>query len=120
MFLSKNNTLLIILLTSSFTAISQTNNKPSTLPASIYQIVPKSPNFNNKYVINNKLDLTSYKFATLDLRSFEEGYFTIPIFNNTPTEFMYDSYNKLYANLQLKKSFFKVADLYKVRDKNKN
>jgi len=119
MFLSKVNTLLILLLISSFTAISQTKNETNILPVSIYQTVPKSPDLNNKFSINNKLNLTSYKFAILDLRSFEEGNFNIPICN-PPSEFIYDSYNKLYENLQLRKSFFKVADLYKTRKKNKN
>jgi hypothetical protein len=48
-------------------------------------------------------------------KKLKEGYFTIPIENigSTPSSLIYDTYMDIYNELNLEKSFFKVADLYK-------
>ncbi|AMC11699.1 hypothetical protein Lupro_10655 [Lutibacter profundi] len=122
MFFNKYKIILIPLLLVTFISFSQEKDKTRKLPSSIYTTVfKKTANLNSKYHINQRLRLTSYQFMFLKLRNIEEGYFNIPMYPiyNPPTEFIYDSYNKLYSNLQLQKSFFKIADLYKVREKNK-
>ncbi len=121
MFINKYKILFILLLTS-FIGFSQEKNNTNLLPLSVYTIsLKKTINLNSKFNLNKKLRLTSYQFMLLDLRNMEEGFFNIPMYTeyNPPSEFIYDSYNKLYSNLQLQKSFFKIADLYKVHEKNK-
>lgn len=122
MFFNKYKIILIPLLLVTFISFSQERDKTRKLPSSIYTTVfKKTANLNSKYHINQRLRLTSYQFMFLKLRNIEEGYFNIPMYPiyNPATEFIYDSYNKLYSNLQLQKSFFKIADLYKVHEKNK-
>ncbi len=121
MFINKYKILFILLLTS-LIGFSQEKNNTNLLPLSVYTTsFKKTINLNSKSNLNKKLRLTSYQFMLLDLRNMEEGFFNIPMYAeyNPPTEFIYDSYNKLYSNLQLQKSFFKIADLYKVHEKNK-
>ncbi len=121
MYLHKTKIASILLLFSTIACFSQEKNKETLLPQSIYLTTFETPSFNSKYTINKKLNLNSFKFLILDLKTIEEGYFTIPFYsiNNTPTKYIYDSYNKIFDNLQLQKSFFKVSDLYKFREKNK-
>jgi len=91
------------------------------IPTSIYQFSSKiSTDINSSLNINDRLNLKSFKFIFLDEKSIEEGYFTIPLckLSQSPTKFVYDSYNRIYQNAALKESFFKVSDLYKVRAKN--
>jgi len=121
MFLNKCKIVFILLFTS-FVGFSQEKNNTNLLPLSVYTIsFKKTINLNSKFNLNKRLRLTSYQFMLLDIRNIEEGYFNIPMYTqyNPPTQYIYDSYNKLYSNLQLQKSFFKIADLYKVREKNK-
>jgi len=121
MFINKCK-IVSILLFISFIGFSQEKNNTNLLPLSVYTTpFEKTINLNSKFNLNKKLRLTSYQFMLLDLRNMEEGFFNIPMYAeyNPPTEFIYDSYNKLYSNLQLQKSFFKIADLYKVHEKNK-
>ena len=103
-------------------SISQTKNEATLLPMSIYHISQKSTDLDNKYTINKMLNFNSYRFVKLDLRNFNDGYLSVPFWNdkNPPTELIYDSFKKFSENIQLQKSFFKVADLYKVRERNKN
>lgn len=119
--LHKTTIVSIFLLLVTITCFSQEKNKEIILPQSIYLTTIEISNFNSKYSINKKLNLNAFKFLVLDLKTIEEGYFTIPFYsiNNTPTEYIYDSYNKIFDNLQLQKSFFKVSDLYRVHEKNK-
>ena len=119
MFSLKFKFCIVIFIGFSLIVKAQSENKLFTIPSSIYSSTPLLINLNSKHLIEKRLNLNSLKFAFLDVRSIEEGYFNIPICNSSPTEFMYDSYNKLYANLQLKKAFFKVSDLYKARRPNK-
>lgn len=114
-------TLLLILLTS-FVCIGQEKNNESLIPSSIYQTGLENINLNGKYKINKRLNFSSYQFVLLDIKSIEEGYLYFPFTNsnNKPSKFIYDSYNKIYSNQLLQKSFFKVSDLYKVREINKN
>jgi len=107
----------------SFFAFSQeqlSDSINSKIPVSIYSSITFSTDLNSRLNISNRLNLTSYKFLFLDKKNIEEGYFTIPMYNIglSPTEYIYDSYNEIYHNLQLQKSFFKVSDLYKVRSKS--
>ncbi len=121
MFINKCKIIFILLLTS-FIGFSQEKNSINLLPLSIYTTsFKKTTNLNSKFNLNKRLRLTSYQFMLLNIRNIEEGYFNIPMYTeyNPPTEFIYDSYNKLYSNLQLQKSFFKIADLYKAHEKNK-
>jgi len=120
MLFAKNHIVLIFLFSTFFIGFSQENEKVKPLPISIYTSTSETIDFNSVYHINEKLNLTSYQFLLLDMHKIEEGYFSIPMgkIHNVPTEYIYDSYNKMYQNSQLQKSFFKVADLYKVRSKN--
>jgi len=113
----------LIFLFSFMLGISQENelkNKKSNIPTSIYSSTIVSPDLNSPFLINNRLNLKSFKFIVLNQNSIEENFFTIPICNldRPPTKFIYDSYNRFYQNSILKQSFFKVSDLYRVRAKN--
>jgi len=119
----KKEIVFIILFFSTFFMFSQEQQSDylkTKVPFSIYSSAKLSTDLNSSLNINNRLNLTSYKFLILDKRSIEEGYFTIPFYNIglSPSEYIYDSYNQIYNNLQLQKAFFKVSDLYKVRSKN--
>lgn len=121
MFFTKKLLILILSLASFFTTYSQNKNTEKQIPVSIYKFTPESTNLNSIFFINKKLNLTSFKFLLIDTRSIAEGYYTVPFCktNNYSTDFIYDTYNKIYHNPALSKGHFKVADLYKVRQINK-
>ncbi|NLP57436.1 hypothetical protein [Lutibacter sp. B1] len=93
--------------------IGFSQEKNDSLPYSIYTSSNLSSNF-NKYNLNKTLNLTSFKFVSLDVSNIEDGLFTISYnnLNKTPSKYIYDTYMDIYQNLNLKKSFFKVSDLY--------
>tara|TARA_R110001583_G_scaffold49099_2_gene153788 strand:+ start:8181 stop:8552 length:372 start_codon:yes stop_codon:yes gene_type:complete len=109
--------LLFIVTTNSF---SQENVNPTNktyLPESIYSSsLYQNSDLNSFYSINKKLDLKGYKFAIINPVSIEEGYFTIPFqkFDKVLTSYIFETYQDLYHNQDLKKSFFKVSSLYNV------
>jgi len=109
---------LLLLLLSSFVCLGQEKNEDSFIPNSIYQTGIQPLNLNSKSKINEYLNFSSYKFVLLDIKSIEEGYLSFPLIygGKTPSKYIYDSYNKIYSNQLLQKSFFKVSDLYKVRE----
>lgn len=110
----------LFFITLGFSQENQSTIKDAKIPISIYHISTKvSTDLNNSLTINNRLNLKSLKFIVFDKKSIEEGYFTIPLCNlsQLPTEFIYDSYNRIYQNSILKQAFFKVSDLYRVRAK---
>lgn len=103
-----------------FTQERKQDSVTSKIPNSLYTSVKISPDLNSAFHINQRLQLNSYKFMVLDEKSIEAGYFTIPMYNiyQSPTEYIYDSYNKINHTLNLQKAFYKVSDLYKVRARN--
>lgn len=121
MYYSKIKITLTILVFATFICFSQEKNN-KFLPLSIYQTVPELIDFNTKSYLNKKLDLSSLKFAFLDFRNIDEEYTNFPLISNftTPSKYIYDSYNKYILKQDLQKSFFKVSDLYKAREINKN
>jgi len=100
-----------------FTCFSQNKKKSKFLPLSIYSVV-ETVNLNNNYNINKKLNLKSFSFVMINSNDIEDGYFTIPFsdLKNKPSKYIYETYSEIYDNLNLKKSFFKLADLYKVHN----
>lgn len=94
--------------------------KDSTIPVSIYSIPTFSNNYYSSYNLNSRLDLTSFQFLKFNKNSFEGGNFTVPFYKITqsPSEYIYDTYNKIYQYKVLNSAFFNVSDLYKVRPKN--
>lgn len=116
MCLTKNHFVLIFIL---FTSFIFSQEKENSIPVSIYTNNAEFVDLNSTYNINKKLNLTSFKFLFLNVRDIEEGYYTIPFYhnNNSPSIYIYDTYNKVYQTAELQKSFFKVADLYKPRSK---
>lgn len=102
------------------TCLSQEKNK-GILPLSIYQTVPNAIDYNTKYYLNKRLDLSSFKFVFLDFRMINEEPISFPMVSNlsTPSKYIYDSYNKYTLKQDLQKSFFKVSDLYKTRERSK-
>ena len=121
MIYSKIKISLLLLLISSFVCLGQEKKNDSFVPLSIYQSGLETINLNSKYKINERLNFSSYKFVLLDIKSIEEGYLRFPLAsgNKTASKYIYDSYNKIYSNQLLQKSFFKVSDLYKVREIDK-
>jgi hypothetical protein len=106
--------------TYSFSQEKIKNINKTFLPESIYSSsLNQNSDLNSFYNLNKKLNLKSYKFAILDANSIEDGYFTIPFqnFDKIPTNYIFDTYQKIYHNQNLKKSFFKLADLYNVPNK---
>ncbi|MFD1294664.1 hypothetical protein ACFQ5N_12535 [Lutibacter holmesii] len=90
------------------------------IPVSIYTSVQISNDLNSMLNVNERLCLKSYQFLYLNERSIEAGDFTIPFYkiSNSPSTYIYDSYNKINQKLVLESAFFKVSDLYKPRAKN--
>lgn len=86
------------------------------LPKSIYTPIINANEINSSFTINNRLNLKSFKFVTLDIQDIEDGYFSIWSQNidRTPSKFIYESYVAIYNDLNLKKSFFKISDLYRL------
>jgi hypothetical protein len=114
--------IILLFIFSASIGFSQENNcafYPSKIPVSIYNPTHILPDLNSASIINNRLNLKSYNFIVFDKKSIEDGYYSIPLFNNkTPTSFIYETYTQIHQNSYLKKSFFKVSDLYLVRAKN--
>lgn len=115
MFLKKTEIIFILMLLTVFTCFSQGKKKSKFLPLSIYSTT-ETINLNSNYSINKKLNLKSFKFVTLDIQDIEDGYFSIWFQNidRTPSKFIYESYVDIYNDLNLKKSFFKISDLYRL------
>ena len=87
-----------------------------SIPISIYTNKAEFIDLNSTFNIHEKLNLTNFKFMVLDVKTIAGGAFTIPLYKiNSPSMFIYETYNKVYQTEQLEKSFFKVTDLYKVR-----
>jgi hypothetical protein len=104
--------------TYSFSQEKIKNINKTFLPESIYSSsLNQNSDLNSFYNINKKLNLKSYKFAIINPISIEEGYFTIPFqnFDKVPTSYIFETYQDLYHNQDLKKSFFKLSSLYNVR-----
>jgi len=115
----KTYTLLSFLFLSVISGFSQekiNSTEKLLLPKSIYSPINNSSTINSSFNINNRLKLNSLKFITLDVQDIEDGYFTISFRNldKTPSRFIYESYVAIYNDLNLKKSFFKLSNLYKV------
>jgi len=123
MFISKKSFVAIALFLITMNCFSQEIVKAnySFVPTTIFTHLQLDSDLNSNYNINKKLNLKSYKFAIIDPISIEEGYFTIPFQKfELPTSFIFETYQDLYLNQNLKKSFFKVSDLYKVSSRIKN
>lgn len=99
---------------SSFSQITTSTKKPTTIPTSIYVSLPTSTSLNSSINLNERIKLDSYKFVYLNTNSIEEGYFTIPIQNNNTkiSSYVFDTYQEIYNKLNLEKSFFKISKLY--------
>ena len=117
MLLNKKGCLLIIAL--SITVLGFSQNKEavsidSVIPKSIYFTNPEFLYMNSDFNLNNRLQLNNYKFVFLNVNDMEDGYYRIPFTSlwNPPSSYIFDSYQKIYHNLNLKKSFFKVSKLY--------
>ena len=121
MFFTKKILIFSLSLVSFFTNYSQNKITENSIPTSIYKFTLESANLNSVFFINKKLNLTSYKFLLIDTRNIAEGYYTVPFcnINNYSTDYIYDTYNKIYYNPIRSKGHFKVADLYRVSRINK-
>ncbi len=90
------------------------------IPASIYTATQISTDLNSLLNVNKRLNLKSYKFLVLVEKNIESGYFSTPLFNKktNPSNYIYDSYNKIHQKSVLEAAFFKISDLYQPRTKN--
>jgi hypothetical protein len=104
----------LLTVVSGFSQKKTTSIKKPLLPKSIYSINSHNK-INHSFSINNQLNLKSFKFITLDVEDIEDGYFSISFqnLNKKPTKFIYESYMDIYNDLNLKKSFFKLSNLYR-------
>ena len=91
------------------------------LPTSIYSFNNTSTYFNNKLSLNNRLNFEQYQFLYLNKQAIEDGYYLIPLnFNGIkPSNLVYETYNDIYHTRILKRSFFKVSELYNNTDARK-
>jgi len=108
--------LLIVLFT--FIAFSQEKNdtiRKTTIPLSIYNLSQQTPALNNSYNINKSLHLIGFKFVILDKNDIENGSFSVSFDNlkRKPSTYIYESYQKIYENMALERTFFKGYDLMK-------
>jgi hypothetical protein len=120
MLLKKIKLISFLMLLPIFTCFSQGKKHLKPIPQSIYSF-NEPINLNSNYSINKKLNLKSYSFVKIDIEDIENGYFTIPFcdLKNIPSSYIYDTYSKIQDNLNIKKSFFKIADLYNNPHSNK-
>ena len=122
MWLNKNRFTFIIAISISVLGFTQ-NLKPvfidSVIPKSIYITKPDFLQLNSDFNLDKSLQLNNYNFIHLNATGIEEGYIQIPFtkLGVAPSSYIYDTYQKIYDNSNLKKSFFKVSRLYDVRYK---
>jgi len=114
MFISRN--IVLFLITIHFFSQEVVTVKPNLTPTSIFTSLKLDTDINNYYNINKKLNLRSYSFVFIDVKNIEEGYFTIPFnnFKHPPSNYIFETYQDIYHTMNLKQSFFKVSNLYKV------
>lgn len=82
------------------------------LPKSIY-----SKNIlndeNSTFLTNNKLSLKQYKFVFIDVKSIDDGYFTIPLKHiSKPSDFVFETFKDIQNTRNLEQSFFDINKLY--------
>jgi len=116
----------VVFVAISITVLGFSQNKTmvlrdSVIPSSIYFAKPEFLYINSDFNLNNRLQLNNYKFVLLNVNDIEDGYYAIPFSSlwNPPSSYIFDSYQKIYHNLNLKKSFFKVSQLYNMAYKPK-
>ena len=110
----------------SISVVCSQEHKNDTLkkenPVSIYTVAQISNNLNSLLNVNKRLSLKSFNFLILDEKNIEMGNFTVPLHNISlkPSNYIYDTYNKIYQKSILEAAFFDISDLYKVRERSKN
>ena len=117
MVLNKNIFICIIAISITSFGISQNKNTVFTdtiIPKSIYLAKPDFLYFNSNFNLDKRLQLNNFNFVFLNEKDIEDGYNVIPLTRlwNPPSSYIFDTYQKIYNNMNLKKSFFKVSDLY--------
>ena len=117
MLLNKKGFVVFVAISITLIGFSQNKNKvlrDSVIPSSIYFSKPEFLYIYNDFNLNKRLQLNNYKFVFLNVKDIEDGYYAIPFTSlwNPPSSYIFDSYQEIYHNLNLKKSFFKVSKLY--------
>ena len=117
MLLNKKGFVIFVALSITVLGFSQNKNmvlRDSVIPKSIYLTKPEFLYINSDFNLNKRLQLNNYKFVFLNVKDIEDGYYVIPFtnFGNSPSSYIFDSYQEIYHNLNLRKSFFKVSKLY--------
>jgi hypothetical protein len=124
MLLNKKELLFIFAISITALGFSQNKNKvfiDTVIPKSIYLAKPDFLYFNSNFNLDKRIQLNNFKFVFLNVNDIEDGYYVIPFesFWNPPSSYIFDSYQEIYHNMNLKKSFFKVSKLYDVPYKPK-
>ncbi len=97
--------------------IDKSDNK-FILPTSIYaSSLDNSKELNSALQINNKLNLTSFKFTLLNVEDIRSGKFSILTDNigRQPTKYIYDTYTKKAIDKAITSTFFDIDVLYYIR-----
>ena len=117
MLLNKKGLTLIFAISITILGFSQNNKMvslDSLIPKSIYITKPNFLQLNSNFNLDKRLQMDNFKFMYLNVKAIEDGYFQIPFtkLGGSPSSYIYDTYQKIYDNSNLKKSFFKVSKLY--------
>jgi len=114
----------IFLLSISVVCSQEHKNKvlKKEIPVSIYSATQISNDLNSLLNVNKRLSLKFYNFLVLDEKNIEMGNFTVPLNNISlkPSNYIYETYNKVYLKSILEAAFFDISNLYKFRERNKN
>lgn len=119
--LKKYFTFFILLLVSFGYAQEPKNNTlKKDIPVSIYTATQISTDLNTILNLNKRLNLKSYQFLVLAEKNLEMGEFAVPLHNITltPSNYIYESYQKIHEKRVLEAAFFNISDLYLPRSKN--
>lgn len=103
-----------------FSQAQKNETTTKEIPVSIYTATQISSNLNSLLNINKRLNLKSYHFLVLNEKNIEEGIFTFPLCTSklNSSNYIYETYTKVYNKSVLESAFFKVSDLYRIRTKN--
>lgn len=121
MFLFKKNffLILILLLTTNVFCQNELQITNPKIPTSIYTSFNKLIDINSSFNLQERLNLKTFNFVYIDFKTFENGYYSIPIqsFKKVSYKSLMETYNDIYHQQNLRKSFFKVSNLYQIQRK---
>lgn len=121
MFSFKKNIFLILILLITTNAFCQNEMQIPNfkIPTSIYTPFTTLKDINSSYNLHERLNLQAINYFYIDFKTIENGYYSIPIqsFKKISYKSIIETYKDIYHEQNLRKSFFKVSNLYQIQRK---